>query len=254
MVHAVQARRRVSVSSRRLASASCARRLGGDHLAQGPGRPTDMVADVRVVQPAPFVVHEVVHAECLGSQACSRKASEDASTRRVAGVAATPFQPQRHDGQPGHVVDAVAGRSIRDRSAGVLDDADVIDQGAADGPGGSGATGDGNQVGALDWADVVHGFGQHLERGLAHAGPGQVRPDPPRLGRRPQSSLPASRAGRDRRAQAPGVAERHQNAGAGAEQVLRVEVGGGDHRAAGGHREGERARDDLFAASGTGVR
>ena len=82
---------------------------------------------------------------------------------------------------------------------------------------------------------------------LPDAGPGQLGADPPGLGPRPRPACRASRAGPAPPRQPGDVAERHQDAGPGAEQVLRVEVRGRHHRAAGGDGEGERPGDDLLA-------
>ncbi len=95
---------------------------------EGPGRPSQMVAGVRSVQPPTVAVHEVVHLRGGGGPRAAQegeRAVPDAGVRRIAEDA---LQPDRDDQQTGHVVDAVPGRMIRLQTLRVLHDAHVVDE------------------------------------------------------------------------------------------------------------------------------
>ena len=99
----------------------------GKDLAERPDCAADMVADVRLVEPAPVVAHEVAHAVVpSGGMQERERAVED---RRPDLLVAAVRKCERHDGQAGDVVDAVTAGAVRDDPVRVLHDADVVDEG-----------------------------------------------------------------------------------------------------------------------------
>ena len=87
-----------------------------------------MVAEMRLVEPASVVAHEVPHPRALGPRRESqerKRAVEDGCPLTIGGASG---QLERHDRESRDVVDAVARFPARDRTRGVLDNPDVIDQ------------------------------------------------------------------------------------------------------------------------------
>ncbi len=214
--------------------------------AESPDRPSQVVAVVRPVQPALMAVEEVVH---QGRVAIPRPAQErdravpDARERRIA---EDPFQSDRDDRETGHVVDAVPGREIRLPALGMLDDADVVDEPhQVVGPDVR-RGGEAESIAAGSRRSIRRRLREHRQRRLAHARPGQFGTDPSRLRPSRRQGLRGVEKVQHRIGQGPLVAERHQPARAGCQQVLSVEVRCRDHRATGGDREGERPGDDLL--------
>ena len=101
---------------------------GCEHFAERPDRAADVVADVRVVEPAAVVAHEVPHAGAAGVARVAeerQRAVEDGRPRPLGGA---PIELERDDGEAGDVVDAVPGHAVRDRAVRVLDDPAVVDE------------------------------------------------------------------------------------------------------------------------------
>ena len=106
---------------------------GGDpgrreDLAQRPDRAADVVPDVRRVEPAPVVAHEVSHPGLRVGRVLEEgeRAVDD---RRPDLLVAAAGELERDDREPRDVVDAVAALAVRDHAVGVLDDPDVVDEG-----------------------------------------------------------------------------------------------------------------------------
>ena len=89
-------------------------------------------------------------------------------------------------------------------------------------------------------------LGQHLQRRRSDPRPGQPGADPARLLPGPGQVGRMIEQVQHGRGHGGRVVERDQHPGAGSQQVLGVVVGRGDDGAAGGHREGEGAGDDLL--------
>ena len=82
---------------------------GGEDLAERPDRATDVVADVRLVEPAAVVGHEVAHAwPLVGRVVQERERAVD--DRRPELLVGSAPELECHDGEPRDVVDAVAAR------------------------------------------------------------------------------------------------------------------------------------------------
>ena len=83
-----------------------------------------MVADVRLVEPATVVTHEVVHPAVLGSRL--KEGERAVEIRRPDLLLAALCKRERDDRQPGDVVDAVAAAAVGNDSVRVLHDADIV--------------------------------------------------------------------------------------------------------------------------------
>ena len=172
---------------------------GGEDLAERPDRAADVVADVRLVEPAAVVAHEVAHpALALGGVQERERAVED---RRPGLLVAAARERERDDREPRDVVDAVAGVAVRDDPVRVLHDADVVDEREQV----VGAQARELQVGDADRPaprrELVR-LAQHRGRRLGDRRPGERRADPPRLGARRGERLGLRRCSRRRRRRA----------------------------------------------------
>ena len=208
-----------------------------------------MIANVRLIEPAPLVAHEVAHSAPTAVVGCSvEKGKRPVQDRRPALIGVTAIELQGYDRQARNVVDAVAGFSVWDRAAGVLHDADVIDE-CADVVG-SGVPelqlDDGNRRPARRerYRLTEHGRGH-----LGYGRPGDPLSDPASLCSRSRQRLGLLHEFVYRLGKRVRVSERHDPPGSRLEDVLRIPVGGRDSGTAGGDREGECARGDLFGTA-----
>ena len=80
-----------------------------EHLAERPDRATDVVADMRLVEPVPFVAHEVAHARAVLVGRCVEKRERAVQDRRPGLSPWRRCELERDDDEPRDVVDAVAG-------------------------------------------------------------------------------------------------------------------------------------------------
>ena len=218
-----------------------------EDLAECPDRTADVIPDVRLVEPAPVVPHEVPHPRPRVGRVLEERerAVED---RRPDLLVAAAGELERDDCEARDVVDAVAGLAVRDHAVRVLDDPDVVDEREQV----VGAHAHELRVEAGERPAAARrqldGLAQHRRRGLGDRRPGQLA----RRSAAPRPGRPSSRSGSldvaaDGVRECCGVAERHELAGARREHVLRVPVGRRDDAAAGCEAEGERARGDLLA-------
>ena len=99
----------------------------GEDVAERPDRAADVVADVRLVEPATVVAHEVAHPAVAGGRVQEGERRGRGIDVQMLLVAALRKR-ERDDRQPGDVVDAVAAVAVRDDPVGVLHDADVVDE------------------------------------------------------------------------------------------------------------------------------
>src|SRR5581483_9632790 len=83
---------------------------GGENVAERPDRPSDVVADVRLVQPAAVIAHEVAHPTVVGG--CVKEGERAVEMRRPDLLVPATGEPERDDGEPGAVVDAVAAVAV----------------------------------------------------------------------------------------------------------------------------------------------
>ena len=125
----VHAERRHECVEKRPRRARESRDPGGrEDLTERPDRSADMVADMRLVQPASVVAHEVPHPGALGpgrELQEGERAMEDGCPLTIGRAAG---ELERDDREPRDVVDAVARLPARDHAGGVLNDPDVVDQ------------------------------------------------------------------------------------------------------------------------------
>ena len=221
---------------------------GGEDLAERPDGAADVVADVWLVEPATVVAHEVAHPVVPGG---GGQEGERPVEDRASRVCSSPRlrERERHDGEPGDVVDAVAAVAVGDDPVRVLHDPDVVDER--------------EQVVAAQarQMEVRDAGGPSPRRGrmAPRPGPRQSRrprtghasagTDPSRLGARGGERLGLLDVGADGGGERRRVVEGHEPACARGEHVLRVPVRGRDDGAAGGDREGQRAGGDLLAAA-----
>jgi hypothetical protein len=98
---------------------------GGEDLPEGPDRPSDMIAGVGVVDPAPVVAHEVPHA-ALAVRRVLEERDRPVEDRGPDLLVFATRELERDDRETGDVVDAVPALSIRDDAVGMLDDAHVV--------------------------------------------------------------------------------------------------------------------------------
>ena len=151
---------------------------GGEDLAERPDRAADVVADVRLVEPAAVVAHEVAHpAVALGRVQERERAVEG---RRPGLLVAAACERERDDGQPGDVVDAVAAVAVRDDPVRVLHDADVVDEREQMVGAQARELEVGDAGGSAPRRERVR-LAQHGRRRLGDRRPRERRADPPRL-------------------------------------------------------------------------
>ena len=87
-----------------------------------------MVADMRLVEPASVVAHEVPHPSALRPSRELQERERAVEDRCPLTIGRAAAQLERDDREPRDVVDAVARFPARDHTGGVLDDPDVVDQ------------------------------------------------------------------------------------------------------------------------------
>src|SRR5581483_3781150 len=96
----------------------------GEDVPDRPDRATDVITDVRLVEPPTVVAHEVAHPAVVGGRLQERKRAVD--VRRPYLLLAAIRERKRDDGKPGDVVDAVTAVPVGDDPVGVLHDAHVV--------------------------------------------------------------------------------------------------------------------------------
>ena len=204
-----------------------------------------MVADVRGVEPAPVVAHEVPHPR-LRVGGVLEEGERAVDDRRPDLLVPTAGEVDGDDREPRHVVDAVAGLAVRDHPVRVLHDPHVVDEGEQM----VGPHAHELRVEACDRPAAARsqldGFLQHGGRRLGDRRPRQQRSDLSCLGAGSRKPLRLVDVTADGVGERLGVAERHELAGARREHVLRVPVRRRDDPAAGRDPEGERAGGDLL--------
>ena len=85
-----------------------------------------MVADVRLVEPAAVVAHEVAHPAI--PRGCMQEGERAVEARSPEVLVAALRERERNDREAGHVVDAVAAVAVGNDPVGVLHDADIVDE------------------------------------------------------------------------------------------------------------------------------
>ena len=218
---------------------------GGEDVAERPDRPADMVADVRLVEPATVVAHEVAHPAVPGGR--MEEGERAVEARRPELLVAALGKGEGDDGEPCDIVDAVAAVAVRDDPVGMLHDADVVHQRQQMVGAQAREVQLGDACGPPPGCERA-GCLQHGGRRLGHGRPRERRADPPSLHLRRGQPLRLLQVAADRVGEGVGVVERHGAPGAGGEHVLCVPVGRRDDRTACGEREGQRAGGDLLAA------
>ena len=217
-----------------------------EDVAQRPDRAADVVADVRLVEPAAVVAHEVAH-PALWIGRVLEKCERAVDDRRPRLLVAAPCELQRDDREPRHVVDAVAALAVRDHAVRMLDDADVVDERE-------------QVIGAhahelrvepgerppAAWRQLDR-LAQDGRRRLGDGRPRELRSDPTGFRAGGGESIRLFDVAADGIGERRGVVERHDLPGARREHVLRVPVRSRDDRTTGSDSECERARGDLLA-------
>ncbi len=214
-----------------------------EDLPERPDGAAHVVADVRLVEPAPVVAHEVAHAVVTGG--CVQERERAVEDRCPDLLVAAVRKCERHDGQTGDVVDAVAAVAVRNDPVRVLHDADVVDEGQQV----VGAQARQVQIGSAERAAARRErvcLLQHGRRLLRDRRPGERGTDAAGFGSSRRKQLRLVRVRADRGGERCRVVERDERAGARSEHVLRIPVRRRDDPAAGRDRERERARGDLL--------
>ena len=93
------------------------------HVAERPERSTDVISDMRAVEPSPFVAHEVAHPATVLVGRIDEECERAIEDRRPHPVPRAPFELERDNSEPRNVIDAVAGGAIGDRTVRMLHDA-----------------------------------------------------------------------------------------------------------------------------------
>ena len=199
-----------------------------------------MVADMRLVQPASVVAHEVPHPGALGTGRELQEGERAMEDRCPLAIGGAPGELERDDCEPGDVVDAVARLPARDHAGGVLDDPDVVDQRPQV------VRSDRREL-ELDDRDRLsprsgHSrLSQHDRRLGSDRRPGELGPDPPRLRACCGQRFGVLDEAADRTLDRRDVIERNELPCTRREHVLREEVRRRDRSATGGDGKGQRA-------------